>query len=150
MITERRNNLFHVCALVEFIARETKNHRGDIVARVGLEGVRKLLKDAPVNHCLSFEQVASETIDRYRIPNGTFDTITGCPYRIPSATDIGRLYTYLIEDINSDEARDAKTLVTLFGSFLSDAISDFKTGIYFENLSYLLASYRAGKLLDAA
>ncbi len=43
-----------------------------------------------------------------------------------------------------------ETLVALFSSFLSDAISDFKTGIYFENLSYLLASYRAGKLLDAA
>lgn len=64
--------------------------------------------------------------------------------------DIGKIYAYLTEDITDDEELDAQTLFDLFASFLSDAISDFRTGIYFENLSYLLESYRAGKLLDVA
>lgn len=57
MISERRNNLFHVAALIEYVARETKNHRGVVVSCIGVDGIKKLLRDAPVNHCLSFEQV---------------------------------------------------------------------------------------------
>ena len=52
-----RNDYFYVCSLIEYIARETKNHRGYIVECIGQEGTENLLYDAEVNHCLSFEQV---------------------------------------------------------------------------------------------
>ncbi len=150
MITERRNNLFYVCALIEYIARGTKNHRGDIVKAIGERGIAHLIYAAPVNHCLTFEQVSSEVIACYHIANGAYDTITLCPYRIPNYVDIGKLYTYLIEAINVDEKKDVVTLMALFSSFLSDEISNFQTGVYCENVSYLLACYNAGKLLSVA
>ena len=41
-----RNDYFYVCALIEYIARETLNHRGDIVSAIGRKGVEKLLINA--------------------------------------------------------------------------------------------------------
>lgn len=67
MTEQERNDYFYVCALIEYIARETKNHRGDIVKAIGEEGIKKLLYDAEVNHCLSFEQVSDEVISYYQI-----------------------------------------------------------------------------------
>ena len=67
MTEKERNDYFYVCALIEYIARETKNHRGDIVNAIGKSGIEKLLYDAEVNHCLSFEQVSDEVIQYYKI-----------------------------------------------------------------------------------
>ena len=46
MTEKERNDYFYVCALIEYIARETLNHRGDIVSAIGRKGVEKLLHDA--------------------------------------------------------------------------------------------------------
>ena len=142
-----RNDFFYVCSLIEYIARQTKNRRRVIVEGLGKEGIEKQLYDAEVNHCLSFEQVSDEVIERYKIPEGDFDTITECRYEVPSFMDIGKLYSILIEDCAEPE-REVDELIKIFSSFISDKISDFQTDIYYQNPSYLECSYRAGYLLD--
>lgn len=147
MTSEQKNDFFYVCSLIEFTARKTLNHRRVIVNSLGKDGIIKQLKDAGVNHCLSFEQVSDEIIEDYSIPMGNFDTITNCQYTIPSYTDIGKLYTIMIENLAS-EGQEVDELIKIFNSFISDEISNFKTGVYFENPSYLQESYKAGYLLD--
>ena len=142
-----RNDFFYLCSLIEYIARQTKNRRRVIVEALGKEGIEKQLYDAEVNHCLSFEQVSDEVIERYKIPEGDFDTITECRYEVPSFMDIGKLYSILIEDCAEPE-REVDELIKIFSSFISDKISDFQTDIYYQNPSYLECSYRAGYLLD--
>ena len=142
-----RNDFFYVCSLIEYIARQTKNRRRVIVEALGKEGIEKQLYDAEVNHCLSFEQVSDEVIERYKIPEGDFDTITECRYEVPSFMDIGKIYSILIEDCAEPE-REVDELIKIFSSFISDKISDFQTDIYYQNPSYLECSYRAGYLLD--
>lgn len=87
MTDKQQNDFFYVCSLIEYTARKTNNRRGAIIDALGKDGVLKQLKDAEVNHCLSFEQV-------------------------------------------------------------SDEISNFKTGVYYQNPDYLEWSYREGRLLD--
>ena len=147
MTEKERNDYFYVCALIEYIARETQNHRGDIVKQIGKEGLEKLLYDAEVNHCLSFEQVSDEVIEYYKIKNGDFDTISKCKYSVPSYLDIGKLYSIMVEDC-SDSGQELDVLIKIFDSFISDEISDFNTDLYYQNPSYLECSYQAGKLLD--
>ncbi len=72
MTEKERNDYFYVCSLIEYIARETLNHRSDIVKTIGKEGIEKLLHDAEVDHCLSFEQVSDEVISYYGIEQGNF------------------------------------------------------------------------------
>ena len=132
MNSDDRDNLFYVCSLIEYTARKTKNKRGVIVEALAESGIKKQLHDAPVNHCLSFEQVSDEIVETYHIPQGTFDTITNCKYSIPGFQDIGRLYSLLIEKC-AREGDIIKELIKLFNSFISDAISNFKTGVYYQN-----------------
>ncbi len=147
MTEKEKNSFFYVCSLIEFIARETKNRRGVIVEALGREGVEKQLYDAEVNHCLSFEQVCDEIVERYHIVMGDFDTITGCKYAIPSYLDIGKLYSIMIEDC-ATQGKEVDELIHIFTSFISDRISDFQSDLYYQNPSYLECSYKAGYLLD--
>lgn len=147
MTGKEKNDLFYVCSLIEYIARETKNRRGVITRALGKEGIEKQLYDAEVNHCLSFEQVGDEVIEQYHIPKGDFDTITDCKYTIPSFMDIGKLYSIMIEDC-AETGKEIDELMNIFSSFISDEISDFQTDLYYQNPSYLECSYKAGNLLD--
>lgn len=147
MTAKERNDYFYVCALIEYIARETKNHRGDIVNAIGKTGIEKLLYDAEVNHCLSFEQVSDEIIEYYHIMQGEFDTLSKCKYTIPSFLDIGKLYSIMVEDC-ATPGEEIQELIKIFTSFISDEISNFNTDLYYQNPDYLECSYREGKLLD--
>ena len=147
MTEKERNDYFHVCALIEYIARETKNHRGDIVNAIGNPGIEKLLYDAEVNHCLSFEQVSDEVIQYYKITQGEFDTISNCQYSVPSFLDIGKLYSIMIEDC-AKPGGELEELIKIFSSFISDEISNFDSDLYYQNPDYLECSYQEGKLLE--
>lgn len=140
-----KDNLFYVCSLIEYIGRKTKNHRGDIVAAMDDECLKHQLEYADVNHSLPFERVSDELIVERGIKNGDFDTISNCKYTIPSHTDIGRVYATL--SVDSGETDAVKSIRNVFGSFISDEISDFANGVYYENPSYLRESYKAGRLL---
>ena len=132
---------------MEYIARETKNYRREVVKTIGEEGIKKLLHDAEVDHCLSFEQVSGKVIDYYQIKEGEFDTISNCKYRVPSYLDIGKLYSIMIEDC-AKPGEEVRELIKIFSSFISDEISNFNTDLYYQNPDYLEWSYREGKLLD--
>lgn len=147
MTEEQRNDFFYVCALIEFIARRTKNRRGAVVNALGKKGVHKQLYAAPVNHCLSFEQVSDEIIRDYKIPDGDFETVKNCKYTLPGFQDIGKLYCIMIEDL-AVPGTEEETLIKLFNSFISDQISNFNTDLYYQNPSYLEESYKAGRLLE--
>ena len=147
MTEKQRNDFFYVCSLIEYIARQTKNRRRVVTEALGKKGIEKQLYDAEVNHCLSFEQVSDEIIERYRISLGDFDTVTDCKYTVPSFLDIGKLYSIMIEDC-ARPGEEVEELLKIFSSFISDKISDFETDIYYQNPSYLECSYEAGYLLD--
>lgn len=105
------------------------------------------MRDAGVNHCLSFEQVSDEVIEAYDIKNGNFDTISDCKYSVPSFLDIGKLYSIMIIDC-AEPGNEVEELIQIFQSFISDEISDFSTDLYYQNPDYLEWSYREGRLLE--
>ena len=148
MTEKERNDYFYVCSLIEYIARETKNHRGYIVKCIGQEGIENLLYDAEVNHCLSFEQVCDEWIEEYQITEGNFDNITTCKYSVPTVTSIGRVYQTLILNVMGLYANVVEAIKTVYNSFISDEISDFNSNVFYSNPDYIKCSYEAGELLD--
>lgn len=143
----KKDNIFYVCSLIEFIARATKKHRKDVVSRFTKEAIEHELEMADVNHCLSFEQVSDELIEQYSILGGEFDTVSDCRYTVPSVTAIGRVYQQLVLSV-SDIEHATQGILDVFSSFISDAISDFNSSVYYSNPDYLLCSYQEGYLLD--
>lgn len=142
-----KDDIFYVCSLVEFTARKTKNHRSVIVQAMQEKGIKHYLEHADVNHCLSFEQVSDEMIDQYSIPTGSFDTVAECKYKVPAVNAIGKVYRNLVIE-ESKKMPVTKAIFYVFSSFLSDAISNFNSDVYYQNSSYLQACYNNGALLD--
>lgn len=139
MRTKRKSQL-------DAIGRVTKNHRKDVVSALGTNGVKAILDSADVFHCQSFEQSADEICELFPVPEGTYDTVSNCHYKVPSYTDIGKVYQRIIFDCTSTPG--VQDVIDVFSSFISDDISDFNTATYYCNPSYLYHSYKAGKLLD--
>lgn len=146
MDEKRKDDIFYVCSLIEFIARETRNHRKDIIAYLDKDDLSRQLRLAEVNHSLSFEQVADELIEEYGISNGDFDTVAECKYTVPSITSIGRVYQMLVSAVCTDDNIE-QTMIDVFSSFISDEISDFNSNVYYSNPDYLRCSYLDGMML---
>ena len=147
LMNEKRNDdIYYVCTMIEYVARVTKNHRKDIVARISKKDMEHELKVAEVNHCLSFEQVSDEWIEQYGILEGNFDTVTTCKYNVPSVTSIGRVYQQLVL-ATAEKDEEAQAIKDVFASFISDEISYFNSNVYYSNPDYLLCSYQEGALL---
>ena len=146
MDEKRKDDIYYVCTMIEYVARVTNNRRRDIVAKLSLRDIEHQLKVAEVNHCLAFEQVADEWIEQYSISIGTFNTIENCKYRVPSVTSIGRVYQQLVlATAKVDE--EAQAIMDVFSSFISDEISNFNSNVYYSSPDYLRCSYEEGILL---
>ncbi|MGN0475056.1 MAG: hypothetical protein ACI4IJ_08205 [Acutalibacteraceae bacterium] len=143
-----KNDVFFVCTIIEYLGRYTFNHRGDIVRMLGIERIKHQLDYADVNHCLDMEQVAVELIEDAGITNGSFDSVGQCIYKVPSVTAIGKLYQRLIFDVMDGSEPLEQMIYNVFTSFISDAISDFNTSVYYSSPDYLRCSYLEGELLD--
>ena len=147
MTDKQKDDVYYVCTIIEYIARETCNRRQDVISYFNKDDLRRQLRLAEVNHCLSFQQVADELIEEYGISNGTFDTVKECKYTVPSVTAIGRVYQTLVLETCTEEEEIEETIIHVFSSFLCDEISDFNSSVYYRNPDYLRCSYLAGELL---
>ena len=47
----KENDLFYVCSLIEYIGLERKLRRGDVVAALGEEAIRRIYRYADTFHC---------------------------------------------------------------------------------------------------
>lgn len=144
--SKRADDIYYVCIMIEYVSRITNNRRKDVVKRISKKEIEHQIKAAEVNHCLSYEQVADEWIEQYKIEKGNFDTITDCKYAIPTVNAIGRVYQQLVLEI-SEENEEAQAIIDVFSSFISDEISDFNSNVYYSNPDYLRCSYEEGILL---
>lgn len=146
MDDKRKDDIYYVCTMIEFVGRATNNYRKDVVKRLSKKSIEHQLKVAEVNHCLSFEQVCDEWIEQYNIPIGTYNTISNCKYDVPSVTAIGRVYQQLVIE-TAEKNEEAQAIIDVFSSFISDEISNFNSNVYYSNPDYLRCSYEAGVLL---
>lgn len=141
------DDLFYLCTMIEYVARVTHNKTRKVVEMLSDSALLHELKAASVNHCLSFEQVCDEWIEKYNIKNGNFDNISTCKYNVPSEMSIGRVYQTLISSICSSVDDVVENIRKVFNSFISDEISDFNSNVYYSNPNYIKCSYEEGQLL---
>ena len=144
---EKNNSaLFFTCSLVEFIGRETKNKRQDILNYLGKEEVSRIFKYADVFHCEPIEKVAEDFIERNSIVQGEFDNVAACKYTVPDYWDIGEVFERLIEDIYK-EAEVIKGIFEIYQSWIADKILNFNSDLYYQSREYIAICYSEGKII---
>ena len=140
------SNLFFLCSLIEFIGRRQKLKRSDVVSSMGLKTLRHIYDYADVLHCEPIAKVADEYIDICKLGTGNFDNVAACRYTVPSYWDIGKVYSRLIQDI-AERDRYIETLGEVYGSWISDSISNFNTDFFYQPHDYLRECYLEGEVL---
>ena len=147
-ISQKDNDLFFTCALIDYIARKTKNTRTDVVNRLGKEQISKIFELAGIYHCDNPERVCDDFIESAHIETGTFDNIADCGYAVPSYWDIGKVYKRLIKMVAEDKKIDViDALFEVYNSFISPAIDDYNSSFYYENPLFIFECYKAKKIL---
>ena len=144
-----KNNsaLFYTCSLIEFIGREQKIKRSELVRSLGEKASRRIYLYADVFHCEPIEKTADDFIMNLDIPKGTFDNVASCRYDVPDYWMIGEVYERLIEDISGDNMEHIiDRLMEVYTSWLSDAISNYNTDFYYQSREYIFECYREGKI----
>ena len=84
--TQRKHNaarLFFICCLIEYIARQTKNLRSDVVNALGKRKIKLIFDSSSGWYCFdNMEQVCVELIGECRIAEGNFDNVGDCRYPV--------------------------------------------------------------------
>ncbi|WP_407379646.1 hypothetical protein [Methanobrevibacter sp.] len=142
---KNNNSLFYTCSLIEFISRQTKNHRKDTINFLG-EDLERIYNYEDVFHCEPIEKVADDFISRNNIPNGKFDNISTCKYNIPDFWEIGEVFERLIED-NFEEDEVFKGIREVYSSWLADEILNFNSDLYYQSREYLAECYKTGEII---
>ena len=140
------NSLYYLCSLIEAIGRKTNQERSVVVDYLGTEGIKRIYSHASVLHCEPLEVVAEKYSEIINIPKGSFDNIKNCEYKIPTCFEIGAIYQRLIMDVCEDKDF-LTTLFEVYHSFLSNAIQNFNTSLYYQSREYLAACYKENKIL---
>lgn len=145
--SQKENDLFFTCSLIEYISRKTKNTKKKVVEQLGKENIKKIYELAEVYHCENIEKVATEFIEEAQIETGTYDNISNCIYNVPTYWDIGKVYKRLIIMVNNNEDNYIETLIEVLSSWIIDKIDNYNSSMYYENPSYIYECYKEGKIL---
>ena len=146
--SQKDNDLFFTCSLIEYISRKTKNIRADVVNKLGKERISKIYDLADVYHCDNIDAVSDSFIEDADIVSGKFDNIADCGYIVPSYWDIGKVYRRLIKMVAEDEKIEIiDALIEVYNSFISPKIDDYNSSVYYENPNYILECYKEKKML---
>lgn len=144
-----KNNsaLFYTCSLIEYIGRERKLKRSEVIHALGESAIRRIYRYADVFHCEPIEKTADDFITNLNIPEGDFDNVASCRYTVPDYWTIGEVYERLIEDLSgSREDEVLKNLMEVYTSWIDGVISNYNSDFYYQSREYILGCYREGRI----
>lgn len=141
------DRLFFTCSLIEFIGRQQKQRRSQVISSLGKKVIERIYNYADVFHCEPIEKVADDFIVRYNVPVDTYDNVAKCRYEVPDYWAIGEVYERLIEDIIEDTGNNIiDCLVEIYSSWISDVISNYNSDFYYQSREYICQCYKEGKV----
>lgn len=146
MAQKNNNDLFFTCSLIEYIGREMKLKRSQVVKQLGVEAVQRIYEYADVFHCEPIAKVADDFIERYKLEQGTFDNVEMCIYEVPDYWTMGEVYERLIEDTAEDDTI-VETLMEVYQSWIDDYLSDYNIAVYYQPREYIAECYKEGTIL---
>ena len=137
--------LFYLCSLIEFIGRQQKLRRRDVVNNIGEKTLRRIYSHADILHCEPIEKTADDFIVMCEIPEGSFDNVVSCKYEVPDYWAIGEVYERLIEDVCDDDV--IAKLIEVYNSWIDREISNYNSDLFYQPRDYLRECYLVGKIL---
>ena len=143
---KNNSDLFYTCSLIEYLGRQRKLRRSDVVRALGEETLRRIYSYADVFHCEPIAKTADDFITLRNIPTGDFDNITTCKYNVPDYWTIGEVYSRLIEDVGGEDI--IASLIEVYTSWFDRELSNFNSDLFYQPRDYLAECYRTNEIID--
>ena len=144
----RDSSLMYTCGLIEYMGRLLHLRRRDVVMSLGRERIGRIYRHADVLHSDNIERVATEFAAQADITRGDFDNIGSCKYDVPDFWTIGEVFERLILDAKGEQDV-VSALFEVYGSWISDAISNYNSDLFYQPRDYLRECYFEGEIIAA-
>lgn len=132
MDNQLKDNIYFICCLIEYIARITGNHRGEVALILDKEGIADILERAETYRGMPIKKVAHVVMTQYRIRKRRWRLIYWFWRSKETIEDIGHIYcAEALQRMNGEAtAEAANAIVSVFYASLCD---NFGNGFIFAN-----------------
>ena len=147
--SQKDNNLFYLCSLIEYISRKTMNSKSTIITIIGKDKIQKIYNLADIYHSENIDKISDELVNEFNIKNGSYNVLknTSKKYKIPTYWEIGRVYQNLILRLSCSEDEYINKFIEVMTSWIIEKIDNYNSSMYYENPDYIYACYLNGKCL---
>lgn len=141
------NDLFFLCYMIERIARRLKQRNCYVVNHISKEEWVRLISLAGVLHCDNPLKVEDEWIEDNLLQKGDFDVTDvdeELVSRIPTETQMGKVYTRLIVDTLQPEENYIDGMIRVYNDEICETLDDYNCGAYYEPSYVIERAYIEG------
>lgn len=139
---KKSNDVFFTCALINYIARKTKNDPSFIVQALGFDRIQKIYALADIYHSDNIDRVSDDLIDECHISTGSFDNVSSCEYSVPTHWDIGKVYKRLILKVAERKHMDVvHALIEVYSSRITVLIENYNSSFYYDSPDAIFETY---------
>ncbi len=141
------NDLYFLCYMIERVARKLKQKNSYVVNKIGRKELVRLISLANVLHCENPLKIEDEWIMEYGLEQGDFD-VTDIEERletkIPTETQMGKVYTRLIVDTLRFEEDYIAGAIRVYNDSICEKLDDYDCGAYYEPSYFIARAYNEG------
>ena len=144
-ITE--NDLFFVCYMIERVARKLHQPNKYVVDAMGYDELYRQLSLASVLHSENPLKVENDWIEENQLAGGSFDVTKvrdDLNVRVPSATQMGKVYKRLIMSTLSKGEDLVKALMRVYSSPICKTLDNYNTSAFYEPAPVIARAYATG------
>ena len=141
------NSTFYVCSLIEYIGRNRKLSREDVVSSLGQETLSRIYCYSDTFHCEPIDKVADDFIRLRTVPEGDFDNVAACRYDPPDYWTMGAVFGRLATD-TAGSRPPAEAIAAVYTSPVGRALSNYNTDLFYQPRDYLKSCFDAGRILE--
>ena len=124
------NDLYFLCYMVERVARKLHQKNKYVVNSIPKEEWERLFSLANVLHCDNPLKIEAEWIEEYKLTTGNFD-ITDVDLelvdKIPSETQMGKVYTRLILSTLQPEEDYIDGMIRVYNDEICNTIDNYNS-----------------------
>ncbi len=143
--TQKENDLFYVCSLIEYINRNSNLSKKEIIELFKDKGLKKLFYLADVYHCENIEKVLEELSLKYH-----FEIVKKEKKESdPTFYDMGKVYFKLIKYKSKKHHQSYfDSFKTIYKSPFTRYLDNYNANMMLSNIPYLYYSYLNKKPLE--
>ena len=143
----QKNDLYFICYMVERVARKIHQKNSYVVNTIGKKNLEHLISVANVLHAENPAAVEDEWIKEYSLEMGDTDVTKvdeGLVQKIPSPTQMGKVYQRLILDTALLEESEVEGIIRVYNHPICEIIDNYNCSAYYEPSYVIAKAYQDG------